>query len=123
DGAAPPLESAEAREEPPAPTAFRPLRAADLPPASPPIRLKVARFRLRNGITVLVHANHANPTFALRGTLPGGSAFDPADATGLADVTAGSLRGTRRRRAWDFARETDDRDATLFAYAAPEAVF
>lgn len=56
------------------------------------------RFRLSNGVTLVVQENHTSPSVVLRGSLRAGAIFEPADRAGLADFTAGALkRGTENR--------------------------
>jgi zinc protease len=100
--AAPPPRESSARVERPR----RGDRPVPLPPPSPaaPARRAVTRFTLDNGISVVVHENPANATFALRGSLPAGSVVEPSGKAGLAGLTASMLtRGTRRRTALEFA--------------------
>jgi zinc protease len=80
----------------------------------------VTRFALANGITVLVQENPANPTFALRASMPAGSVVEPGDKPGLAALTASMLtRGTARRTALQFATALEEVGASLIATADP----
>lgn len=79
-------------------------------------RRAVSRFRLENGVSVVVNENRANPTFALRGSLAAGSIMEPEDKPGLARLTAAMLtRGTANRTAREFAAALEDVGASLSA--------
>jgi len=76
------------------------------------------RFTLANGISVVVQDNPANPTFALRASLPAGHVVDPEEKPGLASFTASMLtRGTERQTALEFATALEDVAADLGASA------
>jgi zinc protease len=114
--AAPPPQEASARVE----KAKRGDRPIPLPRPSktPLIRRAVERFRLPNGLTVVVQANPANPTVALRLGLPAGGIVEPRDTPGLASLTAGMLtRGTAKRTALEFATALENVGASLGASA------
>ncbi len=112
--AGPPPKEASARVEKPK----RGDRQIPLPPPSKvrPVSRQVTRFRLDNGISVLVQENPANATFAIRGSVPAGSATEPRDKPGLAGLTASMLtRGTEKRSALEFAVALENVGATLNA--------
>lgn len=114
--AAPPPREASARVE----KAKRGERPIPVPTPSPSraTRRQVTRFTLDNGISVVVQENHANATFALRGSIPAGSAVEPADKPGLASLTASMLtRGTEKRGALEFAAALENVGASLGASA------
>jgi zinc protease len=74
----------------------------------------VTRFKLDNGISVIVQENHANPTFALRGSLSAGKIVEPKP--GLSGITTEMLtRGTEKRSALEFAAALENVGATLDA--------
>jgi zinc protease len=78
----------------------------------------VSRFKLDNGISVIVQENHATPTFALRASVPAGSLAEPRDKIGIAGFTAAMLsRGTLQRSALGFATALEDVGAGLGASA------
>lgn len=111
---APPPGRAAARVEKPRP-GDRPL---PLPKPAPPADAgsSVIRFRLQNGIRVVVQEAPGNPTLSLHGSLPAGAAWDPRGKSGLAALTAEMLtRGTTRRSAAEFARLLEDVGAALTA--------
>jgi zinc protease len=114
--AAPPPREASARVEPPK----RGDRLLPLPAPSkaPPATRQVTRFTLPNGIRVVVQDNPANPTFALRASLPAGSVVEPEAKLGVAGFTAGMLtRGTERQTMLQFATALEDVGASLGASA------
>jgi zinc protease len=114
--AAPPPKEASARVEPPK----RGDRLLPLPAPSKAARVNrhVTRFTLANGISVVVQDNPANPTFALRASLPAGHVVDPEEKPGLASFTASMLtRGTERQTALEFATALEDVAADLGASA------
>jgi zinc protease len=79
---------------------------------------QVTRFALDNGISVIVQENHANPTVALRASVPAGGLAEPEDRAGLAGFTAAMLtRGTQQRSALGFATALEDVGASLGASA------
>ncbi len=114
--AGPPPREASARVEKPR-RGDRPI-PLPAPSRSRPVSRQVARFRLDNGLSVVVHTNPANATVAIRGSVPAGGIVDPADRPGLAALTASMLtRGTARRSALEFATALEDVGASLSASA------
>ena len=114
--AAPPPREASARVEPPK----RGDRLLPLPAPlkAPPASRQVSRFTLPNGIRVVVQDNPANPTFALRASLPAGSVLEPEAKLGVAAFTADMLtRGTERQSMLQFATALEDVGASLGAGA------
>jgi zinc protease len=88
------------------------------PTRKPASARNVTRFKLDNGLSVVVQENHANPTFAMRGTLNAGKVVEPPTKPGLASITAAMLsRGTERHSALQFASELEDVGASLGAGA------
>ena len=77
-----------------------PASAANFAPHAPAANTfasRIERTQLGNGASLLLLANHATPTVALRGSLRAGSFFQPAERPGLASMTAQMLeRGTLR---------------------------
>lgn len=58
----------------------------------------IQRYRLSNGLTLLVQENHTSPSVVVRGSLRAGALFDPPEKPGLADFTASAMRrGTENR--------------------------
>ena len=111
-----PLQEAAARVEKPG----RGARAIPIPPPSrvAPVDRHVTRFRLVNGITLVVQENPTSPTLALRASLPAGHVLDPEGKSGLASLTAAMLsRGTEVRPALAFATQLEDVGANLSASA------
>jgi zinc protease len=83
-----------------------------------PARRDVTRFALDNGIRVVVLENPANPTVALRASVPAGSIGEPPDKPGLASLTASMLtRGTATRTTLAFATALENVGASLSASA------
>ena len=114
--APPPPKEASARVEPPK----RGDRVLPVPPPSTtaPLNRQVTRFALPNGVSVVVQDNPANPTVALRASLPAGGVLEPDDKPGLASLTASMLtRGTEKRTALEFATALEDVGASLGASA------
>ncbi|HEV8308691.1 MAG TPA: pitrilysin family protein [Methylomirabilota bacterium] len=114
--AAPPPKEASARVEKPR----RGDRLIPLPKPSKtaPVSRQIARFTLDNGIRVVVQENPANPTLALRASVPAGSIVEPRDTPGLASLTASMLtRGTATRSALEFATVLENVGARLDATA------
>ncbi len=114
--AGPPPKEASARVE----KAKRGDRQIPLPQPSKtrPASRQVSRFRLENGVSVVVQENPANATFAIRGSVPAGSIAEPKDKVGLAGLTASMLvRGTATRNALEFATALENVGASLNASA------
>ena len=78
--------------------------------------------RLSNGLTVFVIEDDRKPTLNLRLLVKSGSAAD-GEKTGLASFTAGLLnRGTQKRDAAAFAKETDFLGMRLEAMASADSI-
>jgi zinc protease len=87
-----------------------PARAADIKPH---------RFVMPNGLTVLVVEQHALPMVQLQALVKTGSAQDPPDKAGLANLTAGLLdEGTTTRSATQLAEQIEFVGGTLEAKAS-----
>ncbi len=80
---------------------------------------KPREFSLDNGLTVLVLEDHRTPTVSVELHLRGaGALHEPADAPGLAGITAQMLReGTKTRTSKQIAEEVDRLGAALFISA------
>jgi zinc protease len=114
--AGPPPKEGSARVE----KAKRGERPIPLPSPSKtrPASRQITRFRLANGVSVVVQENAANATFALRGSIPAGGVVEPRDKPGVASLTASMLsRGTERRNALEFATALENVGASLGASA------
>ena len=83
--------------------------------ATPVVKLPMAkRFRLQNGLTVLLVENHRLPIVASTLVLRSGSAQDPQDLPGLSGFTSSMLdEGTQKRDALAIANELHSLGATL----------
>jgi zinc protease len=80
------------------------------------------RAELPNGLVVLFHENHANPTVAIHGLVKAGAMFDPPLLSGLSGFVASMLdRGTSRRTAFQQAEALESLGATLHFESGPEA--
>lgn len=114
--AGPPPREASARVEKPQ-KGDRPIPLPK-PAKTPPAVRNVTRFKLDNGISVVVQENSSNPTFALRGSFPAGTVHEPENKSGLASLTAAMLtRGTEKRNALQFASALESVGASLSANA------
>jgi zinc protease len=114
--AATPPREASARVE--KPTRGERLVPLPTPSRTRPVARNVTRFSLDNGITVVVQENPANATFALRASVPAGSAVEPEARPGVASITAAMLtRGTAKRSALEFATALENVAASLSASA------
>ncbi len=75
---------------------------------------RIQRYKLANGLTLLVLENHANPTVSLSGFFSAGEFFSPTDKDSLASVTASMLnKGTARRSKLEIAEELESNGARL----------
>ena len=83
--------------------------------ASVVVKLPMAkRFRLQNGLTVLLVENHRLPVVASTLVLRSGSAQDPTDLAGLSGFTSSMLdEGTQKRDALAIANELHGLGASL----------
>ncbi len=67
---------------------------------------KVQKFKLDNGLTVILYENHAQPTVFGAVAVRAGSKDDPADATGLAHYMEHVMfKGTEKLGTWDWEEE------------------
>lgn len=83
----------------------------------------IERVTLKNGLTVLLLADSANPFVDLRFVVKAGSSSEPAGKEGLADLTASMLtNGTATRSEDDIARMLDDMGASLYASASVDGM-
>ena len=94
------------------------------------LRIKLPKpieAKLKNGLTVLILEDHRAPYINVQLHIGGaGGLFEPADMTGLANVTAQMLReGTKSRTSVQIAEEVDRLGAALSAassFGSPDAV-
>ena len=78
---------------------------------------RAQRFRLKNGLSVILIPKHDLPLVRLRLAFPGGTGADPASAPGLAHVTASMLeRGAGARASLEFSGALQDLGATLVSW-------
>ncbi len=71
-----------------------------------PDSTSITRQRLSNGLTVLVHENHTNPSLVISGYVRGGSLLETAAQSGLANFTASMLRRGTVNRSFADINET-----------------
>src|SRR5262245_11258587 len=75
---------------------------------------RTKRFRLSNGVTLMVLENPANPTVSIAGSIRSGEYFSPAGKDSLASITASMLgKGTRRRSKLEIAEEMESAGARV----------
>jgi zinc protease len=77
------------------------------------------------GVTCLLHRKEDNPTLAIYGSIRAGTAFEPADKLGIAELTTRLLiRGTRKLKSLNIANKLESVGATLsFRNAQDNIVF
>ena len=81
----------------------------------------VTRMTLDNGAQVVLMEYHRAPFLSVTALFTGGSALDPADKTGTAELTAGLLRkGTETRSAAQIAEQIDGLGGSLGADAGDD---
>lgn len=86
----------------------------------PPIK----KINLDNGLNLIIIEHHELPLVAFRMIIKSGSACDPSDKAGLADLTAGLLRkGTQTRTATQIAEEIDFVGGSLGAGSGLDATY
>lgn len=96
--------------EPPPPATMRPLQ---LPPFQ--------RFRMANGLEVVVVANHELPLVSIGLTMQAGDRYDPPGKEGLASIVADALlKGTASRDADEIALTIESVGASLNASAGAD---
>ncbi len=84
----------------------------------------IERTTLDNGLKVIIIEHHELPVVAFRLVFRSGSACDPVDKAGLADLTAGLLRkGTKTRTATQIAEEIDFVGGSLGAGSDADATY
>ena len=71
-----------------------------------PDSTSITRQRLSNGLIVLVHENHTNPSVVVSGYLRGGSLLETPAQSGLASFTASMLRRGTANRSFAEINET-----------------
>jgi len=82
----------------------------------------VKRFRLRNGLPVILAELHKLPLVSVDLVVKSGSSANPKDKAGLASLTASLLdEGTTKRRAPEIASEIARLGASLSCYATWDA--
>ncbi len=93
-------------------------------PATPrPRGTRPARLALPNGLVVIFHENHANPTVAIQGLVRAGAILDPPRKSGLSCFVASMLdRGTAIRTAYEQAEALESLGASLHFDSGPETV-
>lgn len=104
------------------------LAAQQFPSAPPPPAALVAtgipaaqEALLPNGLRLVVLSQPRQPVVSLTLLIPAGSAFDPAELEGTADLTAGLLtRGAGDRSAADLERDVEAVGGSLSAFADPD---
>lgn len=85
--------------------------------------VRPTRAQLPNGLVVLIHENHANPTVAIHGLVKAGAIFDTARTAGLAGFAAAMLdRGTASRTAYEQAEALESLGASLHFDGGAETV-
>jgi zinc protease len=78
---------------------------------------------LPNGLVVVLHRNHSNPTVAIQGLVKAGAIFDPPGKSGLSSFVAAMLdRGTTERTAFQQAEALESLGASLHFDAGAETV-
>jgi zinc protease len=104
-----------AQQFPATPPAPAPLVTAALPTAQEAL--------LPNGLRLVVLPRPRQPIVSLTLLIPAGSAFDPPDREGMADLMAGLLtRGAGDRSAQELERDVDGMGGSLSAVADPDFV-
>jgi zinc protease len=87
----------------------------DLPP--------ITRYRLKNGIQLMLMEYRRAPTLTVKALFPGGGWGDPAEKAGVAAMTADLLkRGTSSRTATQIAEEIDFLGGSLNAGAGDDSL-
>jgi len=97
------------------------------PPPAPPRPMHIpqpAEKTLPNGLRVIVVPKHGVPLVAARLIVASGAESDPAERSGLADMTGSLLtKGTKTRSAEQIAREVEALGASLDSGAGWDASF
>ena len=78
----------------------------------------ISKEVLANGVTVLLRENPALPVVTMTVALNGGSRYEPAELTGLSDLTARMwTQGTRTRSAEEIARQVEEMGGGLSGFS------
>ncbi len=84
---------------------------------------KPEKFKLPNGLTILLQSDRSSPTVTLVGQIKAGTGFDRPEKSGLASLTAQNLlNGTRTKNALAIASNLEDRGTGLRFSASRESV-
>ncbi|HEY2924360.1 MAG TPA: pitrilysin family protein [Candidatus Eisenbacteria bacterium] len=85
--------------------------------------VRPTRVELPNGLVLVLHENHSNPTLAIQGLVKAGAIYDPSVRSGLSSFAAAMLdRGTTERTAFQQAEALEGLGASLHFDAGPETV-
>lgn len=105
-----PQRQAPPRQAPPAPL---PLAEAQFP--------AFVEFELENGLRVVLVPSSKQPVLSMQISVFGGTLYDPASKSGLADMVAGLLtKGAGTRSAEEMSAAIERVGGTLQAYAGPD---
>src|ERR687893_362402 len=92
-----------------------------MPGAAAAAELNPVRFMMPNGLTVLVLEQHSLPIVQIHALIKAGSAQDPGDMAGLANLTASLLdEGTVNRSAKQIAEQIEFVGGMLTARASQD---
>jgi zinc protease len=110
-----PTSTVPARRQPPSTTASTPRAQRTSAVAAPALR----RFRLPNGLSVVIEENHVAPVVALQAWVNVGSADEPPEFAGIAHVFEHMLfKGTARRGVGQIAREIEAAGGEINAWTS-----
>lgn len=109
----------------------KPVDPAELAKYLPPATLATAskqqslpeQFTLKNGLRVLLLADHSVPTVNLSGQIDAGTEFDSHQTAGLASLVSNNLmNGTKNQNALTLAKTLEDKGVSLEFSASREGV-
>ncbi|MCL2102777.1 MAG: insulinase family protein [Syntrophorhabdaceae bacterium] len=79
----------------------------------------VEKYRLENGLTVVIRPNPATPVVAVQAWVKAGSAIEPVERAGMSHILEHmAFKGTKRRGPIDIAREVESLGGDINAYTS-----
>jgi len=80
--------------------------------------INISKYRLKNGMSVLVREDHALPIVYIRAVLKGGVRVESIDTNGLSNMTAAMLlKGTKRRTRQEIARSVEEAGGSVSGFS------
>ena len=79
----------------------------------------IEKYRLRNGLTVVIREHHSSPVVAVQAWVKAGSTTEPASRAGMSHILEHmAFKGTKRRGPGEIAREVEGLGGEINAYTS-----